>query len=599
VRGAPDILVASRTSAVSMTHPGPEPNPPHDATPGAPLRVGVMLDARRDAAWVAKVLADIRGSGIAEIVLVVRNATPAPRRSLREKLGLRLAEFGRKGLYNLYERVDARRHRAARDAFAETDLDPVLAGVEELPVRPIQKKFTDRFEAEDIRRIREVRLDVLLRFGFRIIKGEILQCARYGVWSYHHGDNREYRGGPALFWEIYERNPVSGTILQVLSEDLDAGKILARTISATDPSSLYRNRNATYWKSAEMVMRCLRELQQRGWEEMTARPLYRETAPYPKAIYRAPTNAQMARFLGRMGMRAARRRSRSLVMAEREQWYLALVPRPAKASAAPRPGSAIRQPMPDDRFYADPFLHRRGNKEYLFFEDYPFATQRGVISVAEVTAEGRLADTRVALERPYHLSYPFVFEWQGGMYMVPESKGNRTVELYRATRFPDEWTLETTLLSGVQAVDATLLEHDSRWWMFVNIGVEGASTWDELHLYHAETPLGPWRAHPRNPVVSDVRCARPAGRIFREEGSLVRPAQDCSVSYGHAIRLQRITTLTEEEYAEEPLGRITPEWAPGATGTHTFNLSERWLALDAKETLRRWRWQRRWRGPGF
>ncbi len=56
--------------------------------------------------------------------------------------------------------------------------------------------YEHRFPPEAVERIRAADLDVLLRFGFNIIRAQILETARYGVWSYHHGDNREYRGQP-------------------------------------------------------------------------------------------------------------------------------------------------------------------------------------------------------------------------------------------------------------------------------------------------------------------------------------------------------------------------------------------------------------------
>lgn len=90
---------------------------------------------------------------------------------------------------------------------------------------------------------------LIIRFGFRIIRGEVLHTARHGVWSFHHGDNREYRGAPPYFWELYERNPVAGSILQKLTEKLDGGKVLSRSWSSTDLHSLYLTRNAVYWKT--------------------------------------------------------------------------------------------------------------------------------------------------------------------------------------------------------------------------------------------------------------------------------------------------------------------------------------------------------------
>jgi hypothetical protein len=137
------------------------------------------------------------------------------------------------------------------------------------------------------------------------------------------------------------------------------------------------------------------------------------------------------------------------------------------------------------------------------------------------------------------------------------------------------------LLDGVHAVDATPFEADGGWWMFANIAVPGSlHAHDELCLWRAPSPLGPWRPHPGNPVVSDARRARPAGRPFRWRGELVRPAQDCSVRYGHALVLHRVLRLDETAYREEPIARLAARWAPGLEGFHTFNRADGLTVVD-------------------
>src|SRR4029077_15135391 len=134
----------------------------------------------------------------------------------------------------------------------------------------------DRFADADVERVKAANLDVMLRFGFRIIKGGILAAPRFGVWSLHHDDNRSYRGGPALFWEMYEGNALSGTVLQVLTEQLDGGRVIYRSIAATQFASLYKNRQETYWKSAAIVTRRLGDLWREGWDYLAALETYRE-----------------------------------------------------------------------------------------------------------------------------------------------------------------------------------------------------------------------------------------------------------------------------------------------------------------------------------
>ncbi|MCD5971712.1 hypothetical protein KDX24_10665 [Pseudomonas sp. CDFA 550] len=166
--------------------------------------------------------------------------------------------------------------------------------------------------------------------------------------------------------------------------------------------------------------------------------------------------------------------------------------------------------------------------------------------------------------------------------MIPETAQDRSVKLYRAVSFPDQWELVGNLLENIEAADATILEYDGSWYMFVNVSEHGGSTCDELFLFFADSPLGPWKPHCMNPIKSDVRSSRPAGNIFKHDGRLIRPSQDCSKTYGYAVQFCEIKKLTRDDYEEEILGRIDPVWMIGLLGTHTYNRSENIETIDGK-----------------
>jgi hypothetical protein len=542
------------------------------------LRIGIMVNSLTTPAWLARLVTDIQKSSFAQVVLVVRNAAPLVVR--KKPLKQRLKTYWTHSLFERYRRWDRQRNRAELDAFEETDLTTFLKDIPILDSTPIQKEFTDRFRPEDIARIREAKLDVLFRFGFRIIRGEILSCAKHGVWSFHHGDNREYRGAPPGFWEIYEGNPVTGSILQVLNESLDGGRVIYRSLSATNPDSLYSNLNPMYWKTAQFPMRRLRDLYQYGWRYLQSLEEFNEPDNYMKGIYRTPTTPVMVKFLARQAGRRIYRRTRSLFLTERTRWFIACRARVGARTAITdqRDFKAILPPR--GRFYADPFLFKRDRKTIMFFENFDFSKNRAVISYAELEKDGRLGSPGTALEKDYHLSYPFVLEYGGHVYMMPETRAHKTIELYRATEFPEKWVLVKTIAENVLAVDSTLFEHAGKFWLFTNIAVPGGSTFDELYLFYADSLEEEWTPHPKNPIVSDVRRARPAGSLFYEDGRLIRPSQDCSLRYGYAMTLNEVQILSENDYKEKPCGRIEPNWCPGSICTHTYNRTEEFEVLD-------------------
>ena len=234
-----------------------------------------------------------------------------------------------------------------------------------------------------------------------------------------------------------------------------------------------------------------------------------------------------------------------------------------------------------DRYWGDPFVMQRGGRYYVFVEEKLYTAGRGHIACLTLDADGRLLEQHVVLERPYHLSYPFVFEHQGQVFMLPETAANRTLELYRCTQFPGQWELLKTLMTDVYAVDATLLEQQGKTWLFANVKETGRSSLNALYLFWAESPLAnSWTPHPRNPVVRDIASARPAGRVFMQDGQLIRPSQDSSSRYGYALKFNRIMKLNEREYQEETVAAFTPSGGK-IRATHTFNQAGGLTVIDA------------------
>jgi hypothetical protein len=237
-------------------------------------------------------------------------------------------------------------------------------------------------------------------------------------------------------------------------------------------------------------------------------------------------------------------------------------------------------PDPGDHFYADPFPFTCQGENWVFVENLDHRTNKGVIAAVPFDDQGPCGPARPVLEAPWHLSYPFVFERDGQVWMIPESSANRTVTLYRAQRFPDRWVPEATLLSDVAASDATIVEHMGRLWMFAATR-DGAGSWsDTLSIFSAENLLGPWTAHPRNPILIDQSSARPAGRLVRRGEALWRPVQDCTAGYGTGIGLVEVLRLDPENYAQRLHTIIRPPTGWPGRRLHTLNRAGRLECID-------------------
>jgi hypothetical protein len=239
---------------------------------------------------------------------------------------------------------------------------------------------------------------------------------------------------------------------------------------------------------------------------------------------------------------------------------------------------------PKSVFWADPFVIARNDLFYLFVEELLFKTNKGHLSAVVLNKKGEILDSKIILEKPYHLSYPYMLAIDGVDYMIPETNENSTIDLYKCTNFPFEWEFDRHIMKNIHAVDATPFFYDNIWWLFANVDEKDgkSSINDELFLFYSDDFLsGKWTSHPQNPIVSDVKRARPAGKIFIENGDVFRPSQDCSSCYGNALNINQILVLTPTEYKEELISKTRLEdWDPKLKRIHSLNHDEGMTVID-------------------
>jgi len=272
------------------------------------------------------------------------------------------------------------------------------------------------------------------------------------------------------------------------------------------------------------------------------------------------------------------------------QWFVLMSPVSDQFPSVAQDIGKRRMLPPSDRFWADPFIISREGQNYIFVEELPFKSNKGHIAVIESDSTGSILQTVTVLNKPYHLSYPFVFDHNGNYYMVPETGENKTIEIYQCTDFPYKWDFVMNLMENLDAKDTTLFYHQNKWWLFTSVCQSGIdSDYSELFLFYSDNLLtANWIPHPANPVISDITSARCAGKIFVHNQQIYRPSQDCSQRYGRAYNLNIIEKLTEQEYTEVKMLTIEPETIhPDFKGVHTFNRDQGYMVLDAYTFRRR------------
>ena len=277
----------------------------------------------------------------------------------------------------------------------------------------------------------------------------------------------------------------------------------------------------------------------------------------PAAVRRA---AQLGRRISRMPSGAV----------HHDDWRIGWIDAPIERVAAGGADSRITWlPTPPGHFSADPFGLPRGEDVHVFYEDYDQRSSRGVIGHLVLRADGSVDEPVTVLDPGVHASYPFVIEDEGRVFLLPETSAANRLVLYGATEFPVHWEPVATILDGVPAIDATVVRHDGRWWLFA--GRLDAGPNHGLYIWHADDLLGPWVPHAGNPVKTDARGSRPAGTPFVREGALLRPSQDSSSIYGGRVVIQQVDELTPTSFAERPVATVEPPpGSPNPDGMHTI-----------------------------
>jgi hypothetical protein len=533
------------------------------------LKIGLLLDSFNIPAWVYNVIQRISIGNSGKFCLVILNDGNNP--STKRKKGF--------NFYSILNRVDEKLFTKKPDPFSPKNAADLLSDVPVIKVVPKNEGEISFLDEADLTYIQSFQLDILIKFGFDSLLLEALNASKYGTWFYYHGDDRLMKGGPPGFWEVVDNWSETGTAIISIGGRFSPNRVLFRSHFFTYPLSPARHRSYFFWATTSFLPRQIERLHRLGEDKY-----YLETNKFNKALlrnvknYEEPSNLLTLQSSGKLIFRLIREFFQRNFFAN--QWFLLFSLQRDHANNF----NEFTKLVPNNNvFWADPHVAQVNGKYYIFIEEYSWEKGKGHISVIELDELGNSSGPVNILEKEYHLSYPFVFEWNGSFYMVPESVQNRTIDLYECMEFPYKWAYKQCLMKNVSAVDTTLIRYANKWWLFTAMSEnEDSAPNIELFLFFREQLLeGEWQAHPQNPIISDVKCARPAGSLFVKNGKLFRPSQDCSKVYGYGFDLNEITVLSEKYYCEKKTLSVRPEWDNNISGTHTYANKGNLTVIDA------------------
>ena len=406
---------------------------------------------------------------------------------------------------------------------------------------------------------RKQRLDAIVKFSLNLLRIPSDDVLPVPILSYHHGDPRSFRGRPAGYYEIESGSNHLGQIVQVLSNRLDAGEVLAATQTPVFPHSYRRTLREAYAMSPHLLPQALDAL--RSGTRIDWAP----TGPN----YRLPTNRSVFRFAG---ARLAHTSKRLLYGAFGEKrWAVSTVrlgpgedPFEVLTSDADERWSTPAIPR-DYSFLADPFILNNGA---LVVEALERRSGTGALLRLHAGEAVQLVHASAG-----HLSYPAVIEQGGEEWLLPETAGwaPPTFFAIEGDRLVERRRLD---IDASRLLDPTPFELDGRVYLFANRAEEGASI---LRLWHAPSLDARFEEHPASPVRVSVRGSRMAGGIIAHGGRLRRIGQDRRKAYGDGVIVFDVDELDAEIYRESEHRAIAFK---DVSGPHTLNVRDDMLAFD-------------------
>ncbi len=248
-------------------------------------------------------------------------------------------------------------------------------------------------------------------------------------------------------------------------------------------------------------------------------------------------------------------------------------------------------------FQADPFLFVKKDELFLFYElQYGFAP--GQLVMKRTRDLKTWTNPVVVLREPFHLSFPYVFEDKGSVYMIPESEASSSIRLYKANSDLTSFTFVRTLLSqdyvsslNCNYVDSHIYKKEGVYYLFTSYMKEWKMT-QELYFSH-DLLNDEFRRHPSSPICISHEYGRNGGSLIVYDGKLLRVSQDCHKDYGDNVSLHEIIKMNESQYEEQLFARnIFSANSLFPDGGHQMNIvkfHERYIyATDYK--VNKWTW---------
>lgn len=508
------------------------------------MKIGVILDRSMLARWQAKALLSVAD----ECAFVIYNCTsPTPaRRRLRH------------AFYYILNLLTVRNRMTRKVSLP--------AGLNVTCIRTFSASSRGAWQSLPpalLETIARDQPDILIKFGMGLLRVPDRGQLAVPILSYHHGEPAKFRGRPAGFYELLNGERTIGQVVQVLSNEIDSGKVVAAAETEAIPHSYRATLINAYRHSPLLLRKAIRNaISNQGVCSPTLGP-----------AYRLPSNATVLRFLAeRIGQTILRA---AYGLTREKRWSVAVAPADAAGSietltrnlSETTTWKIVKRPS-GYRFLADPFFHPEGG---ILVEGMNAASGRGEILHLRDDSCRRLSG------RGGHFSYPSVIRSDGCQFVVPEISDWSPPQAYPLLDGLVGDPVELQVPGLPRLLDPTPFAHERAIYLFGNLATEGSSV---LRLWVADSLYSQFVEHPASPIRISPNGARMGGTPLILNGQIIRVGQDLRRRYGDGISFFRVCQIDLRDYEEELIGEFR---FADRRGPHTFNLANGQRLFDYYE----------------
>jgi hypothetical protein len=509
------------------------------------FRLGLLLDSPIVSKYVRNFVARVQSNDnltiSAALLISPGESPPALRASLSSYLFRLIVAI---------ERILLRKNKRHYDHFSCFDISTILPGTAIIRLA----------DDTDQNTIGSLNVDLFIAFSEAATQN-LHAAARLGTLRLTHSGELT-KSGPAGYWEVYKRMDVSGFVIERITsaprvrDVLLLGYVGTQFYYLLNQATLFEKSHYYLFKTVEKIAL------------LSDVPKPRTDLQWSPTFPAIPSLPQSVSYLLGLAHLLAGKINENFRHFSHD-WNVGYM----RTGWRQTESCEVRIiENPPQHILADPFVVSQHGRTFCFAEDLDSATNRGTI-VAYSINEEQATYAGVALDEDCHLSFPYVFEYRGELYMCPETSEKREIRIYKCLGFPLQWKLEKVLMKDISAVDTMLFERNGRWWMMTNTD---PAQWDdhsmELRIFSATSPVDDdWRPHPGNPFMIDASRTRNGG-IVLEDDKVFRVAQGQGFDmYGKRVTINEIVQLDDQIYIEQCVRSISPAIENGIAGTHHFH----------------------------